>query len=124
MAADNKPAAEHAVDTELVRGLLADQHPELAALPLREFASGWDNVIYRLGDAHCVRLPHRQLGADLVAHEQTWLPRLAPSQFLCAGGRSAIKSLSAASTWILPSLSARARQSNRPWLRMAATFST
>jgi aminoglycoside phosphotransferase (APT) family kinase protein len=79
MAADNKPAAEHAVDTELVRGLLADQHPELAALPLRKIASGWDNVIYRLGDAHCVRLPRRQLGADLVVHEQTWLPRLAAS---------------------------------------------
>ncbi|MBW2267961.1 MAG: aminoglycoside phosphotransferase family protein [Deltaproteobacteria bacterium] len=62
-----------------MRGLLADQHPDLAALPLREFASGWDNLIYRLGDALCVRLPRRQLGADLVVHEQTWLPRLAPS---------------------------------------------
>jgi aminoglycoside phosphotransferase (APT) family kinase protein len=63
----------------LVRALLTDQHPDLAQLPLREQASGWDNVIYRLGDALCVRLPRRQLGANLVVNEQTWLPRLAPT---------------------------------------------
>ena len=79
MTGNNKPSAEHEIDTALVRGLLAEQQPDLAALPLRELASGWDNVVYRLGEAHCVRLPRRQLGADLVAHEQTWLPRLASS---------------------------------------------
>jgi aminoglycoside phosphotransferase (APT) family kinase protein len=76
--ADNKPGAEHSVDTALVRSLLTAQHADLADLPLRQFASGWDNVIYRLGDAYSVRLPRRQLGADLVAHEQRWLPQLAP----------------------------------------------
>ena len=67
MAAENKPAAEHLINAELVRGLLADQHPDLAALPLRKLAEGWDNVIFRLGDALCVRLPRRQLGAEVFA---------------------------------------------------------
>jgi len=39
---------------------------------------GWDNAIYRLGDRWSVRLPRRAAAADLIAHEQTWLPRLAP----------------------------------------------
>jgi hypothetical protein len=28
------PVAEHVIDEELVAGLLAEQHPDLAALPL------------------------------------------------------------------------------------------
>jgi len=71
------PAAEIAVDDALVRGLLEDQHRDLAARPLRAFSSGWDNVLYRLGDDLLVRLPRRQLAADLVAGEHRWLPLLA-----------------------------------------------
>jgi aminoglycoside phosphotransferase (APT) family kinase protein len=77
MSSMRRPASEHPIDPALVRGLLADQHPDLAHLPLREIASGWDNLIYRLGDAWCVRLPRRALGARLIAHEQRWLPELA-----------------------------------------------
>lgn len=73
-----KPAAEVAIDEPLVRSLLADQHPDLAALPLAELDAGWDNVIYRLGDDLVVRLPRRALAAPLVLHEQRWLPELAP----------------------------------------------
>ena len=39
---------------------------------------GWDNVIYRLGDELTVRLPRRTMAAELVEHEQRWLPDLAP----------------------------------------------
>jgi len=78
MTSGTRPAAEHAIDETLVRGLLADQHPDLADLPLREVASGWDNVIYRLGERWSVRLPRRALGARLIEHEQRWLPELAP----------------------------------------------
>jgi hypothetical protein len=78
MATPNRPAAEVDVSPELVRALLADQHPDLAALEIVEFASGWDNVIYRLGDAFTVRLPRRDMAAVLVAHEQRVLPELAP----------------------------------------------
>jgi aminoglycoside phosphotransferase (APT) family kinase protein/GNAT superfamily N-acetyltransferase len=62
----------------VVRRLLAAQHPDLADLPLRLVAHGWDNVSYRLGDDHVVRLPRRAQGAPLVRNEQRWLPELAP----------------------------------------------
>jgi aminoglycoside phosphotransferase (APT) family kinase protein len=72
------PAAEVDIDQALVRALLAEQQPDLERLPLTELASGWDNVIYRLGDDLVVRLPRRAASAVLVAHEQRWLPDLAP----------------------------------------------
>ena len=71
------PAAEVAIDSTLVRRLLATQHPDLAHLEPIELASGWDNVLFRLGPALTVRLPRRQLAATLVEHEQRWLPELA-----------------------------------------------
>jgi aminoglycoside phosphotransferase (APT) family kinase protein len=76
MAAQNMPAAEIEITEDLVRSLLLDQHPDLADEPLALVANGWDNVIYRLGDELVVRLPRRQLGADLVEHEHRWLPEL------------------------------------------------
>lgn len=70
----NLPAAEIDVSEQLVRRLLTDQHPDLSGLPLRLVANGWDNVIYRLGDALTVRLPRRQQAASLIVNEQHWLP--------------------------------------------------
>jgi len=64
------------VDVELVRALLAEQHPDLAELPVRVAASGWDNVMFRIGDDLAARLPHRQEGAPLMDHELAWLPGL------------------------------------------------
>jgi aminoglycoside phosphotransferase (APT) family kinase protein len=77
VAAQNMPAAEIDIDEPLVRRLLAAQHPDLAGLPLALVANGWDNAIFRLGGDLAVRLPRRQLGADLVVNEQRWLPELA-----------------------------------------------
>lgn len=77
MAPQNMPAAEIDVDPDLVCNLLREQHADLAELGLSELANGWDNVIYRLGDALTVRLPRRQLAAVLVEHEQQVLPALA-----------------------------------------------
>ncbi len=57
--------------------LLADQHPDLAELPLRHLAHGWDNESYRLGDDMVVRLPRRDAAAALIVHEQRWLGHLA-----------------------------------------------
>jgi aminoglycoside phosphotransferase (APT) family kinase protein len=71
------PAAEITVDETLVAGLLRAQHPDLADQALRFVASGWDNTIYRLGDAYAVRLPRRSLSAALVEKEQRWMPDLA-----------------------------------------------
>jgi len=71
------PAAEFPVDVALVAALLRDQHPDLAALPLRVVASGWDNVVVRAGGDLAVRLPRRAAAAELVVHEQRWLPGIA-----------------------------------------------
>jgi aminoglycoside phosphotransferase (APT) family kinase protein len=72
-----RPRAERVVHEALVRRLLEDQHPDFADLPLTQLDSGWDNVIYRLGEKLTVRLPRREVAAALVHHEQTWLPRIA-----------------------------------------------
>jgi len=70
------PDAEYAIDESLVSRLLVDQHPDLAHLPLRAADAGWDNTMFRLGDQLAVRLPRRAAAANLIAHEQCWLPRL------------------------------------------------
>ena len=70
------PAAEVASDSALVADLLADQHPDLARLPLRAVDEGWDNAIFCVDDHLAVRLPRRAAAATLIAHEQRWLPRL------------------------------------------------
>ena len=72
------PAAEYEVTPDLVRRLLAAQHPDLAGLPVTPFTNGWDNTLFRLGDGLVVRLPRRTLGAVIAANEQRWLPMLAP----------------------------------------------
>jgi aminoglycoside phosphotransferase (APT) family kinase protein len=71
------PAAEVDVSLELVRRLLAGQHPDLAGLDLAVLANGWDNLVCALGAEFLVRLPRRAQAAELVAHEQRWLPLLA-----------------------------------------------
>ncbi|MEM7415422.1 MAG: aminoglycoside phosphotransferase family protein [Gemmatimonadota bacterium] len=40
------------------------------------FDEGWDNVTYRIGRAHAVRLPRRAIAAELLANEQRWLPSI------------------------------------------------
>jgi aminoglycoside phosphotransferase (APT) family kinase protein len=77
--AAHEPVADIRVDANLVRALLREQCPELAELPLLEVANGWDNAIFRLGDALAVRVPRRRVAAGLIEHEQRWLPALAPS---------------------------------------------
>ena len=72
------PAAEVEITAQLVRALLAGQHPDLALLPVTFLASGWDNAIFRLGDSLLARMPRRALGATIIEHEQRWLPVLAP----------------------------------------------
>lgn len=71
------PPSDFALDAALVEQLLADQHPDLATLPVHEVESGWDNKMFRLGDRLAARLPRRVGAADLIQHEQEWLPRFA-----------------------------------------------
>jgi hypothetical protein len=78
VAVNRMPAAEVEVSADLVRRLLAGQHPDLARLPVEFLANGWDNELYRVGDRLLARLPRRALGAEIIKNEQRWLPGLAP----------------------------------------------
>lgn len=72
------PSAETDISVELVRALLAEQHPDLLGdREVRFQDNGWDSAIYRLGDDLAVRLPRRQINADLLPGELRWLPTLA-----------------------------------------------
>ena len=66
------------MDESLIRALLAEQHPDLAHLPVMFVGEGWDNVVARLGDELVVRLPRRSVVAASVEQEIRWLPELAP----------------------------------------------
>jgi aminoglycoside phosphotransferase (APT) family kinase protein len=69
------------VDTnaDLVRALLATQHPQWAQLPIERVSSaGTDNAMYRLGDDLAVRLPRIHWAIESIAKEHRWLPILAP----------------------------------------------
>jgi aminoglycoside phosphotransferase (APT) family kinase protein len=67
------------ITADLIRDLLREQHPDLAHLPLRLGARGWDNQLWRLGDDLAVRLPWATESADaLLRKEHAWLPGLAP----------------------------------------------
>jgi aminoglycoside phosphotransferase (APT) family kinase protein len=67
------------ITAELVRELVSEQHPDLADLPVRLGAKGWDNQLWRLGDDLAVRLPWATGDSDvLLRKEYTWLPTLAP----------------------------------------------
>src|SRR5215467_13661769 len=71
------PAAEVAVSPDLVRRLLAAQHPDLARLPVEVMANGWDNVMCRIGRELAARLPRREAAVTCLVNEQRWLPALA-----------------------------------------------
>lgn len=75
----SEPPREVDVTVELVRALLADQHGDLAGLPIVHVEDGWDNAMFRLGDALALRMPRRAAGGWLILTEQRWLPELAPS---------------------------------------------
>ncbi len=70
------PAAEIEIDATMIRALLEEQHADLAGLPCVLLEAGWDNVMFRLGNALCLRMPRRALSAPLLENEQAWLPEL------------------------------------------------
>lgn len=64
------------VTEDLVRALLADQHPDLASRPIQRVARGWDNATFRVGKDLTVRMPQRIGAAFLIGHERQWVPTL------------------------------------------------
>jgi aminoglycoside phosphotransferase (APT) family kinase protein len=67
------------IDEGLIARLLVEQAPHLAGLNLTHMRDGWDNAIWRLGDALAIRITRRAIAVDLHLHEQRWLPILAPA---------------------------------------------
>ena len=69
---------EVTVDETVVRGLLAEQFPAWAGLPLEPIEPpGTDNWLFRLGAELLVRLPCRERTVATLVRERTWLPRFA-----------------------------------------------
>lgn len=79
-ARSDLPPAEVQIDDGVVGELLRAQFPQWSHLAIEHFASGWDNVTYRLGETMAVRLPRIAVARDLLLKEQQFLPSLA-SQF-------------------------------------------
>ena len=77
MTSAGTPAAEVDIDLGLVKTLIEDQFPQYTGRHLQPIGSGWDNVMFRLGDELLVRLPRRAVAAEMSAHERHWLPKLA-----------------------------------------------
>ncbi|MEV6193088.1 aminoglycoside phosphotransferase family protein [Streptomyces sp. NPDC051920] len=76
---ESTESTEPDITEDLIRELLREQRPDLADLPLKLGARGWDNQVWRLGDDLAVRLPWASQSADaLLRKEHAWVPRLAP----------------------------------------------
>ncbi|AJT41115.1 aminoglycoside phosphotransferase family protein [Psychromicrobium lacuslunae] len=73
----NMPAAEVELNEILVAQLLREQHPDLAHLPIHTLANGWDNSVFRLGKDLLIRLPRREIAAQLILNEQQYLGQIA-----------------------------------------------
>ncbi|MFF4801666.1 aminoglycoside phosphotransferase family protein [Streptomyces sp. NPDC001351] len=69
--------SEIEISEDLVRGLLREQHPDLAELPIREVAGGWGNQMWRLGDELAVRMQRMDTSPESQLKERRWLPTLA-----------------------------------------------
>ena len=70
---------EFVITAAMVESLVAEQFPEWSGLPVKAVeSSGTVNALFRLGDQLLVRLPRIESGAEGVAHENQWLPRIAP----------------------------------------------
>jgi len=78
MSSDITPPEAHpSITRATVDALLADQHPEYAAVPLGERFDGWDCAMFRLGDGYAVRLPRTVEAVRFLQAETHWVPQLA-----------------------------------------------
>jgi aminoglycoside phosphotransferase (APT) family kinase protein len=65
------------IDGDLVRGLLAEQRPDLAELPITPVVStGTVNALFRIGDDLVARLPLQEEWAEGIEREWQWIPWL------------------------------------------------
>ena len=72
-------ADQAATDPDLVRRLLAGQHPQWADQPIELVESyGTDHDVYRVGSRLAARLPLTDWATRQAATEARWLPRFTP----------------------------------------------
>lgn len=65
------------VDLDVVRGLLAEQQPDLADLPIQPVVStGTVNALFRIGDDFVARLPLQDHWEESIEREWRWIPWL------------------------------------------------
>jgi aminoglycoside phosphotransferase (APT) family kinase protein len=87
------PAAEVTISRELVRTLLAEQHPELADRDIAGPFEGFDMAVFRLGEDLAVRLPRHRASVQSLESEIRWIGQLGqrwtfPTQRIVRVGRS------------------------------------
>ncbi len=79
MTSSSSESTDVVPDVHVVTGLLRDQAPHLADLPVRVSpAQGSSNWVFRLGTALTVRLPRADTYVPDVLKEIRWLPHLGP----------------------------------------------
>src|SRR4030095_4655807 len=62
----------------MAQRLVAEQFPELAALPVRLLGAGWDNTVFVAGEEWVFRFPRREVVLPGFRLEIELLPELAP----------------------------------------------
>jgi aminoglycoside phosphotransferase (APT) family kinase protein len=72
------PEAHPAITPDVVRELIAAQHPEFSQLQVGPRFDGWDAAMFRLGDGLAARLPRTEGAVRFLVAETTWLPVLSP----------------------------------------------
>jgi aminoglycoside phosphotransferase (APT) family kinase protein len=67
------PAAEVPISRDLVRALLARQHPDLADREIANPLEGFDMAVFRLGEDLAVRLPRHRGSVGSLQSEIRWI---------------------------------------------------
>ncbi len=75
---DHAPPDEVPISAELVQTLVAEQHPDLAHLPVGRRHEGWDMAMFPLGDGLALRLPRRAVAVSSLEAEIRWVRLLSP----------------------------------------------
>lgn len=86
------PPTEVPISRELVRALLAEQHPELADRDIAHPIEGFDMAVFRLGADRAVRLPRHRGSVGSMESEIRWVGLLGdrwtfPTQRIVQVGR-------------------------------------
>lgn len=71
--------ADRQLDISQAAQLIEVRWPQLAGLPLRPLAAGWDNWVFQVGDDLVFRFPRREVAVALALTEIRVLPALAGS---------------------------------------------